>query len=98
MDIYAQLPSELKRCVEKKCTYSWLTALSLSEHGFSLHKGEFRDAVCLSYDWKFRNVPQTCHSGEAFTINHLTLAQPIETMALTLTSEPEASGISHSSM
>ena len=71
-DIYAQLPSNLKRCVDlakEKGASSWLTALLLSEHGFSLHKGEFRDAVCLRYDWELKNVPQTCNCGD-HTINH----------------------------
>ena len=72
-DIYAQLPSNLKRCVDlakEKGASSWLTALPLSGHGFRLHKGEFRDAVCLRYDWELKNVPQTCNCGKTFTINH----------------------------
>ena len=28
---------------------SWLTALPLTEHGFALYKGAFRDALCLRY-------------------------------------------------
>ena len=49
-DMCAQLLLHLKQCVDlakQKDASSWLTALPLSEHGFSLHKGEFHDAVCL---------------------------------------------------
>ena len=30
---------------------SWLMVLPLTEHGFALHKGAFRDALCLRYGW-----------------------------------------------
>ena len=30
---------------------TWLTALPLSEHGYALHKGAFRNALCLRYGW-----------------------------------------------
>ena len=47
-----------------------MAALPLSDHGFSLHKGDFRDAVCLRYNWQLKSVPQTCVCGETFTIDH----------------------------
>jgi hypothetical protein len=28
---------------------SWLSALPIQEYGFALHKGDFRDALCLCY-------------------------------------------------
>lgn len=29
----------------------WLVVLPLSEHGFTLHKGAFRDTIRLRYAW-----------------------------------------------
>ena len=33
----------------EKGASSWLSVLSIKEHGFTLHKGAFRDALCLRY-------------------------------------------------
>ena len=30
----------------------WLSALPLKEFGFDLHKGSFRDAICIRYGWQ----------------------------------------------
>ena len=49
---------------------SWFSVLSLSEQGFHLHKGEFRDALCLRYGWSVSNTPCLCNCGKAFTIDH----------------------------
>ena len=52
--IYSQLTPEMKRCVDltkERGSSSWLSVLPLSEQGFHLHKGEFRDALCLRYGW-----------------------------------------------
>ena len=71
--VYDQLTPELKRCVDlskEKGSSSWLSVLPLKEHGFYLHKGEFRDALCLRYGWKPNNTPQTCNCGAQFTVNH----------------------------
>ena len=63
----------LKRSVElakEKGASSWLSVLPLEEHGFYLHKGEFRDAVCLRYGWQLNNIPRTCKCGTQFTVDH----------------------------
>ena len=49
---------------------SWLTALPLTEHGFALHKGAFRDALCLRYGWQPPLLPSSCVCGKRFTIEH----------------------------
>ena len=49
---------------------SWLTVLPMEEHGFSLNKGEFRDALHLRYGWDIRNAPQSCVCGSRFSIDH----------------------------
>ena len=50
---------------------SWLTALSLSEQWFTLHKGAFRDALCLRYDWQPPLLPSSCVCNEHFTVEHV---------------------------
>ena len=50
--LHSLLLNELQRARELAClkgASSWLTVLLLDEHGFSLHKGVFCDAVCLRY-------------------------------------------------
>jgi hypothetical protein len=59
-DTTAQLTPQLQRSVElaqEKGSSAWLTVLPMAEHGFLLHKGEFRDAVCLRYGWNLSNIP-----------------------------------------
>ena len=73
LSVYNQLTPELKRRVDlskEKGSSSWLSVLPLEEHGFYLHKGEFRDALCLRYGWKPPNIPQTCNCGAPFTVDH----------------------------
>ena len=50
--LHTLLLIELQRARELAClkgASSWLTVLPLDDHAFSLHKGDFRDAVCLCY-------------------------------------------------
>ena len=71
--IYSQLTPQLKCYVDlakERGASSWLSVLPLSEQGFHLHKGEFRDALCLCYGWTLSNTPRLCNCGKAFTINH----------------------------
>ena len=52
--LYTTLPNSLQKTVEiskESGATTWLTALPIEEHGFSLHKGAFRDALCLHYGW-----------------------------------------------
>ena len=47
-EIYKLLPTSLQRSVDlakEKGASTWLTALPLVEHGFTLHKGAFHDAA-----------------------------------------------------
>ena len=65
-NINGQLSPQLKRSVDlatEKGSSSWLSVLPLEEHGFYLHKGEFRDAICLRYGWRPGSIPQTCNCG-----------------------------------
>ena len=36
----------------EKGASSWLLTLPIAGHGFDLHKGAFRDALCLQYGWR----------------------------------------------
>ena len=63
----------MKRCVDltkERGSSSWVSVLPLSVQGFHLHKGEFRDALCLRYVWSLSNTPQLCNCDKAFTVNH----------------------------
>ena len=54
----------------EKGASSWLTALPIEELGMHLHKGDFRDAVYLRYNWELPNTPQTCACGSPFSVSH----------------------------
>ena len=46
--------------ISEKGASCWLTALPLSEDGYALHKGAFRDALCLRYGWPPPLLPSHC--------------------------------------
>ena len=54
----------------EKDASSWLSILPLDEFGFSLYKGEFRDALCLRYGWSLPNVSSSCPCGMSFSVDH----------------------------
>ena len=71
--LYPLLSIELQRARELAClkgASSWLTVLPLDDHAFSLHKGDFRDAVCLRYGWSLPHLPTECICGASFTVDH----------------------------
>ena len=71
--LHPLLSTELQHARELAClkgASSWLTVLPLDEHEFSLHKGDFRDAVCLHYGWSLPHLPTECICGTSFTVNH----------------------------
>ena len=49
---------------------SWLTALPVQEHGFSLHKTAFQDALALRYGWMPSRTPSHCACGTNFSVDH----------------------------
>ena len=56
---------------QEKGASSWLTTLPISEHGFALHKGAFRDALGLRYGCDPPNTPSHCGiGGKSFTVEH----------------------------
>ena len=72
-DLDNELDDHQKRLIalaKEKGASSWLTVIALTEHGFSLNKGEFRDALHLRYGWSIPNTPQICNCGNSFSIDH----------------------------
>jgi len=72
-DIYKQLNRSLKKCVDIACekgASSWLSALPIQKHGYTLHKRAFLDAVCFRYGWRPTNLPTNCICGKPFTVEH----------------------------
>ena len=47
-----------------------MSALPIDEHGFALHKGEFRDALALRYGWLPQHVLTNCACGNSFSVEH----------------------------
>ena len=71
--IKANLPPQLKLAMtlaSEKGASSWLTTLPLVEFGLSLHKGGFRDALCLRYGWQPSGIPTSCCCGSPFSVDH----------------------------
>ena len=72
------LLTTLKKAVEmsrEKGASSWLTVLPVEEHGFTLHKRDFRDTFFLRYGWPPPLTPSHCVCNKMFTLEH-TLSCP----------------------
>ena len=54
---------------------AWLSALLLSEYGFTLHKAAFHDAIALRYGWPLHQTPSHCGCDAALSVDH-TLSCP----------------------
>ena len=54
----------------EKGASSWLTCRPLRCHHFNLTKREFRDAVCLRYNWLPPRLPTSCQCGKEFSVPH----------------------------
>ena len=69
----SQLDQSLKTALDLatvRIASAWLSALPLSEYGFSLHKAAFHDAVALRYGWPLQWIPSHCACGAAFSVDH----------------------------
>ena len=72
-ELKARLPSHLQSAADhasEKGSSSWVTALPIADHGFTLHKGDFRDALCLRYNWTLPHLPTSCVCGAGLTVEH----------------------------
>ena len=72
-EIHNHLNPKLRRSIDlamEKGSSAWLSVLPLEDHDFYLHKGEFKDALCLRYGWSLSNTPHTCNCGTVFSVDH----------------------------
>ena len=72
-DIKNSLTLKTQRAVElasEKGASNWLTVIPIDEMGFSLNKGEFRDALKFRYDWEIADKPSICACGDVFNVDH----------------------------
>jgi len=70
-ELHERLPNDMRRAVKvssEKGASSWLSTVPIAEHGFALHKGAFRDALCLRYGWRPPGLPTTCVCGKNFSV------------------------------
>ena len=44
--------------------------------GFTLDKGEFRDALNLRYDWEIADKRSICVCGDVFNVHHAMVCRP----------------------
>ena len=68
-----ELPEETarrRRQASEKGASSWLSVLPLSEQGFTLSKGEFKDALALRYEDTISDLPSQCPCGDSFNMTH----------------------------
>ena len=66
-------PSEVRRGVlaaQEAGASSWLSTVPIARHGFALHKGAFKDTICLRHGWRSPLLPQMCKCGESFNVGH----------------------------
>ena len=54
----------------EKGSSTWLSVLPLRTHGYHLHKGAFRDGLCLRYGWEPPHLPEACICGAKFNVDH----------------------------
>ena len=67
-NLYPQFPPKLQKLMDvanEKGLSSWLVALPIEIHGFTLHKSALCDAICLRPPL----LPTTCACGKSFTID-----------------------------
>ena len=58
--VISTLDEQTKRAVEQakeKGASNWISTLPLEDQGFTLNKGEFRDAIAIRYNKPLRNLP-----------------------------------------
>ncbi len=67
------LPDRLQKASalsREKGASTWLSALPLTEHGFTLPKSAFHDALALRYGWAPACLPTNCSCGNNFSVEH----------------------------
>ena len=54
----------------EKGVSTWLTAYPAQENGTVLNKSDFRDAICVRYDFPIGDLPTTCVCGADMSLGH----------------------------
>ena len=66
-EILETVNSKMKRTLklsQEKGAGLWLTANPSESYGFTLNKQDFRDSICLRYDWRVPNTSSYCQCGQ----------------------------------
>ena len=72
-ELMERVPNDTRRALQasgEKGASSWFSTLPIAEHGFTLDKGAFRDALCLRFGWRSAGLPTTCVCGKNFSVEH----------------------------
>ena len=72
-EVTTLVDGKLKRAIEMACEKgagAWLSALPLQATGYALNKQNFRDGICLRYEWKIPNTPSYCGCGTKNSVTH----------------------------
>ena len=72
-ELMTKLPTSLQNSInlaQEKGASSLLSTLSIEEHGFSLRKSTFRDALSLRYGWQPAFLPSQYVCGKKFIVDH----------------------------
>ena len=63
----------MRRAIElaaEKGSCSWLSCLPIQSLGYTLNKQEFRDALCVRYNWKISKMPSHYACGQKTDMDH----------------------------
>ena len=55
---------------QEKGAGSWLSVSPIKSLGYILNKQEFRDSICLRYNWKIPKTPIYCQCGKKNNMDH----------------------------
>lgn len=72
-NLLPKLSAQLQRHVQlsqQKGASVWLTAMPIEQHGYTLHKSDFKDAIALRYDMPLQRLPSHCVCGHLFSVDH----------------------------
>ena len=72
-DLYSQLPDSLQRAVDlarERGSFTWLTALPFTDHGFTLHRSDYHDSMDLWYGWTASKLPTKCECSNNLAVEH----------------------------
>ena len=72
--IVSAMPQHQQKCAllaQEKGSSSWLAALPIERLGFAMHKGAFRNGLCLRCSWDLQLAPSKCRCGVDFDVDHV---------------------------